>query len=61
MTLAERLADAQQRSVALYLERQQVEATRQQCIMRGQQIDLALIQLDGEIGLLQTLKAAETT
>ena len=58
MTLADRLADAHQRSVALYLERQQVEAQRQQCQLRAQQIDLALVALDGEIAILTTLQAA---
>lgn len=57
MTLAERIADAHARSVALYLDRQQVEAVRQQAVLRAQQIDLELVKLDGEISLLERMTA----
>ncbi len=60
MTLTERLADAHQRSVALYLRRQDIETQRQQCVLMAQQCDRDLLQLDGEIGVL-TVLVKETT
>ena len=57
MTLDERVLDAQTRSMKLYLERQTVELTRQQAMVRAQQIDLELVKLDGELALLETLQA----
>jgi chromosome segregation ATPase len=55
VTLAERLADAHQRSVALYLRRQQIEAQRQQIQQQAQACDLELVKLDGEIEVLKAL------
>ena len=49
MTLQERLAKANERSVALYLQRQRVEGQRQQLSLNAQQIDQELVKLDGVI------------
>jgi len=57
MTLAERLVAAQTKSIALYLERQQLEAQRQQLLLRAQQVEFALLELDGEIRVLTALMA----
>jgi hypothetical protein len=60
LTINERIAQAHQRSVALYLQRQRVEVQRQQLGHQAQQIDSELIALDGEIRVLNEL-AAEAT
>ncbi len=57
MDLAERLAAAHQRSVALYLQRQDVEARRQGLQQQGFAIDQELLKLDGEIRVLDALSA----
>ena len=57
MTLADRLADAHQRSVALYLRRQLIEAQRQQLQQQAQACDVQLVTLDGEITVLTALMA----
>jgi hypothetical protein len=57
VTLEERLTAAQARSVTLYLDRQALEASRQQLVLRAQETDFALLRLDGEIELLQALIA----
>ncbi len=49
MTPQDHLAQAQQQSVALYLQRQQIEAQRQQLAQQAQDIDLQLMRLDGVI------------
>lgn len=54
MTIQERLDAANQRSVALYLQRQQVEAQRQQLALTAQQIEHELVRLDG---MIETLTA----
>lgn len=59
MTLAERLADANQRSVTLYLRRQQIELRRQELVTAGQQCDFGLVKIDGEIEVLTALIAEE--
>ena len=66
MTLAERLADANQRSVKLYLQRTQIEEQKQMLQAQGQQlvgqgmaIDRDLLKLDGEIDLLTKMLAEE--
>lgn len=56
MTLADRLADAQQRSVALYLQRCALEQQRQQLAVQAVACDQALVRLDGEIELLMRLQ-----
>lgn len=58
MTLAERVADAQQRSVATYLSRVEVERQRQQLTQQAQALDLELVALDGEIRILTVLLTA---
>lgn len=55
MTLAERLADAHQRSVALYLRRQTLESQRQQIQLAAQQCEMELLKSDGEIAVLTAL------
>jgi hypothetical protein len=57
VTLQERFDAAQARSIKLYLERQSTEAARQQIVLLAQQIDLALVELDGELKVLTTLIA----
>ncbi len=57
MTLEDRLTAAHARSTTLYLDRQRIEAARQQLTLRAQETDWALIKLDGEIELLQALIA----
>lgn len=52
MTLQERLDDALQRSVKLYLQRQNIEAQRNQLTMAAQQCEMALVKTDGEIETL---------
>jgi len=66
VTLAERLADANQRSVKLYLQRTQIEEQKQMLQAQGQQlvgqgmaIDRDLLKLDGEIDLLTKMLAEE--
>ena len=66
MTLAERLADANQRSVKLYLQRTQIEEQKQMLQAQGQQlvgqgmaVDRELLKLDGEIDLLTRMAADE--
>ena len=60
-TLTERRDSAHQRSVALYLQRQSVEAQRQQMVQQAQAIDLELVRLDGEIRLLDALIAEDAS
>ena len=52
MTIAERLAQAKEQSITLFLQRQDVEATKQQMQARAVQIDAELLRLDGEIRAL---------
>ncbi len=59
MTLAERLADANQRSVALYLQRTRLEQQRQQLNMQAAICDQGLVKLDGEIELLTAMQTDE--
>lgn len=66
MTLIERLADANQRSVKLYLQRTQIEEQKQMLQAQGQQlvgqgmaIDRELLKLDGEIDLLTKMIAED--
>ena len=59
MTLEERLTAAHARSTSLYLERQRIEAARQQLTLRAQETDFALVKLDGEIEVLDALIAAQ--
>lgn len=59
MTLTERLAACHQSSVALYLRRQEVETQRQQLQRQATLIDQNLVELDGQISLLNELVAAE--
>ena len=66
MTITERLADANQRSVKLYLQRTQIEEQKQMLQAQGQQlvgqgmaIDRDLLKLDGEIDLLTSMLADE--
>lgn len=56
MTIADRIAQAHQRSVALYLQRQQVEMQRQQLQQQAARIDQELLMLDGQIALLTTMQ-----
>lgn len=67
MTITDRLADANQRSVKLYLQRTQVEEQKQMLQSQGQQlvgqamaIDHELLKLDGEIDVLTKMQADET-
>jgi hypothetical protein len=55
MTLAERLADAHQRSVALYLQRQQLEQQRQTVLQQIALCEQALLKSDGEIDVLTAI------
>ena len=57
MTLDERIADVQQRSVQLYLQRQEIEQQRQMVAASAQRCDQALIRLDGELDVLTRMKA----
>lgn len=50
------LDDAQARSVAAYLRRQQLEVQRQQVMLAAQQVDHELVLLDGELRALTALK-----
>jgi len=66
VTITERLADANQRSVKLYLQRTQIEEQKQMLQAQGQQlvgqgmaIDRDLLKLDGEIDLLTSMLADE--
>ncbi len=59
MTLAERLADANQRSVALYLQRTRLQQQLQQMQMQAALCDQGLLKLDGEIELLEKMQADE--
>lgn len=54
-TIAERLAQAQQQSVQMYLRRQQIETQRQQLSMQAMQCDQELIALDGEVRVLTAI------
>jgi len=60
MSAQSRLMLAHQRSVALYLQRQQIEAKRQQLTQQAQAIEVELVQLDGEIRVLEALIAEAT-
>ena len=60
MSAQSRLTLAHQRSVALYLQRQQIEAKRQQLTQQAQAIEVELVQLDGEIRVLEALIAEAT-
>ncbi len=53
MTIQERLLNAREQSVKLYLERQEVELVRQQVQVRAAQIDHQLMKLDGIIDALE--------
>lgn len=55
MTVAERLADAHQRSVALYLRLQNLEAQRQQVTQAVGLCQQALLKSDGEIEALMAV------
>lgn len=62
MTLAERLADSQARSVKLYLQRQTIEEQKiqiqthiQQLANQARLLDMDIFKLDGEIDLLEAL------
>ena len=57
MTLVERLADAQQRSVTLYLQRQQIQEQLVSAQRAAAQCDRALVYADGEIDTLEALIA----
>ncbi len=59
MTLSERLASAQADLAALYLQREQGQAQAQQIAQRNQQLQVAMLEKDGEIRAYQTLLAAE--
>ncbi len=59
MTLVERLADANQRSVALYLQRTRLQQQLQQVQMQAALCDQGLLKLDGEIELLEKMQADE--
>lgn len=54
-----RLEAAHRRSVALYLQRQDVEAQRQQAAQQAQAIERELLTLDGEIRVLEALTRGE--
>lgn len=60
MNLKERLADAHQRSVSLYLRRSELESQRQQIAMDSMRCDQGLIKLDAEIELLTKLLMNES-
>ncbi len=55
MTVAERLADAERRSVTLYLQRQQLEMQRQSIQQQIVLCEQALLKSDGEIEILTVL------
>lgn len=55
-TLDERIAEAHQQSVRLYLQRQGIEAQRQQLAQAAAQCDQTLLRLDGEIDALTRMK-----
>jgi hypothetical protein len=57
MTIQERLDAANQRSVALYLQRQKIEEARQQIAQQANAADRELLTLDGQIDLLTALIA----
>jgi chlorite dismutase len=57
MTLDELIADANKRSVSLYLQRQQLELESHRLNSVRQQVDMALVKLDGEIEAYNKLKA----
>lgn len=59
MTLQERLDQAQQQSVSVYLRRQQIEAQRHQIAKMALDCDQALIRLDGQIALLTDILTPE--
>lgn len=61
LTLQERLTDAHQRAMRLYLRRQDVEAQKQQLAQQAQAIDVALVRTDGEIVVLESLIAEEAS
>jgi hypothetical protein len=60
MMLSERLADAHQRSVKLYLQRQQIQEQLIATQRAAAQCDQLLVKADGEIEILEAL-IAETT
>ncbi len=55
MTVADRLAQAHQQSVALYLQLTQLEQQRQQVVSQMAQAQQALVKLDGVIDTLTQL------
>ena len=57
MTLQERITDAHQRSVKLYLQRQDIELQRQQLQMSAQSVERDLLSIDGEIQALMAAAA----
>ncbi len=59
MTLQERIAASQQRSVQLYLQRQNLEQQRQQIALQIQMTDLNLMKEDGTFEALSAVVADE--
>lgn len=59
MTISERLTQAQQQSVALYLRRQEIEQQAQQVRSAALEIDAELLRLDGEIRACVALSAPD--
>jgi len=59
MTLSERLAAAQADLATLYLQREQGQMQAQQIQQRNSQLQVAMLEKDGEIRAYQTLLAAE--
>ncbi len=57
MTLADRLADAHRRALQAYLQRQSLEAQRQQIATAILQCEHVLLMTDGEVALLEALIA----
>ena len=57
MTPAERIAQAHQRSVALYLQRQELEGERQQVLLKIQRVEQELVKLDGAIAAFELVQA----
>ena len=55
MTTQERLNQANEQSVSLYLQRQQLESKLQEFQLRASQVDQKLIRLDGIIEILQSI------
>ena len=62
MDFVKELADAKARSAALYLQRMKLEEQKQQhqvygqnLLNQGRAIDMDMLKLDGEIGLLEKL------